>query len=149
MLMIMLQCRCWGFFPLGLVMCLLLSSCLSLSHSTFSIPSLVQSPMAIVMPALLSAASSATVKLLWKQLEILPSDIWVTALWTSWITYACHIPRLCFLLLILGYRIFQEQTSFSMACAALTSPLVPHGYWEADTTFLAGYFYCKFCLKMG
>lgn len=147
--MIVLQCRCLGFFPLGLIMCLSLSCCLSLSHSTFSIPSLVQFSMAIAMPALLSAASSATVKLLWKQLEILPSDIWVTALWTSWITYAFRITRLCCLLLILGYRFSQEQTSFSMACAALTSPLVPHGYWEADTIFSAGYFYCQFSLKMG
>lgn len=34
-----------------------------------------------------------------------------------------------------GCRFSQEQTSFSMACAALTSPLVPRGNWEADTIF--------------
>ena len=149
-LFIVNKCRGWNaydcasvqmlFFLLGLIMCFLPSCCLGLSHSTFSIPSPVQFPTAIAMLALLSAASSATVKLLWKQLKILPSDIWVTALWTSWITYACHITGFCCLMLILGCRFSQEQMSFSMVCAALTSPLVPHVYWEADTIFSAGYF---------
>lgn len=133
-LFIINKCRGWNayncasvqmlVFLLGLIMCFLPSCCLGLSHSTFSIPSPMQFPMAIAMLALLSAASSATVKLLWKQLKILPSDIWVTALWTSWITYACCTTGLCCLLLILVYRFSQEQMSFSMACAALTSPLV-------------------------
>lgn len=47
-----------------------------------------------------------------------------------------------------GCRFSQEQMSFSMACAALTSPLVPHGNWEADTIFSAGYSDCQFFLEM-
>lgn len=46
-----------------------------------------------------------------------------------------------------GCRFSQEQMSFSMACAALTSPLVPHGNWEADTIFSAGYSDCQFFLE--
>lgn len=81
---------------------------------------------------------SASVKLLWKCLKILPWHIWVTALWMSWITYACHITGLCCLLLVIGYRFS------SIACVALTWPIVWHGCWEADTVFqlatLAGFF---------
>lgn len=33
--------------------------------------------------------------------------------------------------------------SFSMSCAALISPLVPHSYGEADTVSSAGYFGCQ------
>lgn len=86
----------------------------------------------------LSTPLSASVKLLWKCLKILPWHIWVTALWMSWITYACHITGLCCLLLVIGYRFS------SIACVALTWPIVWHGCWEADTVFqlatLAGFF---------
>lgn len=144
MLMPVLQCRFFFFFfLLELIMCLLPSCCLGLSHSTFSIPSPVQFSVAIAVLSLLSAASSTTAKLLWKQLKIFPSDIWVTVFWTPWITYVHHITGLCCLLLILGYRFSQEQMSFSTSCAALISPSVPHGYWEADTVSSAGYFGCQ------
>lgn len=64
-----------------------------------------------------------------------PSMTYLSDCTISWITYACHITRLCCLLLVLGNRFSQKQINYFYGLCGLTWPLVWHCCWEADAVF--------------